>query len=71
MESDKVEWKGWKNEIKKIVKENNNCMEKDELIKVVKGRYEEIVGDEEVNDEFVMEKISKAKRAKERCYIVI
>ena len=39
MESDKVEWKGWENEIKKIVKENNNCMEKDELIKAVKGRY--------------------------------
>lgn len=41
-----MEWKGWKNEIKKMVRENKNCMEREELIRGIRGRYREMVGDE-------------------------
>ena len=44
-------------------------MLKEEVIKGIKKRYEEVVGKEEIEDNFVEEKIGKLKKVKFLTYV--
>lgn len=66
-----MEWKGWKNELKSIIRQNDNMIEKDKLIEKAKKKYESSLGDEQVDKNFIEQKIKNIKKSKEVTYITL
>ena len=72
-DAEENDWKGWKNEIKSIIKENDSCILKEDLEEKTLKRYKETNPESDLKDEelksLIMEKALKLKKVKTQTYI--
>lgn len=75
VQAEENEWRGWKNEIKQVIKESGKKVLLEELEGQVLKRYKQFGPDEDYEDkdlkQVFLDKLSKIKKVKQQTYVLL